>query len=408
MIAVVSPILADRPFLRATVTNFFFFLGLNGFVLLPLYIHGLGGSDIEIGLVMGLYSAVGIVCQPLIGPFVDAIGRRPFMIAGVALVLASTLLALLPGGVPLLALVRSAQGVGFSAYFVAAFSYVLDLVPPARRGWALGIYGVSGLLATALAPLLGEWIIRRAGFRPHFVVCALFVAVAAAFVWTLRERARGESRSAEGFPWERGALDDVLHRHMAVTLVFGLGTGSVFAFLPTFAEQLGVRTLSLFYTGYCAAAIGARVFGGTLIDVRGRRAVIVPAMFLQASATSLLAALGLTVTAASGTPAVPVLLASGVMSGGAHGFLYPSLAAWSSTRRPRPGGRRWWRSSARCSSWGTPPAPSPSATSLTPSATASCGACSPSSSASAPSSASAWPTSLERNRCDTACSIRSE
>jgi hypothetical protein len=53
---------------RATVTNFFYFLGLNGFVLLPLYIQQLGGAEIEIGLVMGVHSAVGIVCQPLIGP----------------------------------------------------------------------------------------------------------------------------------------------------------------------------------------------------------------------------------------------------------------------------------------------------------------------------------------------------
>jgi MFS family permease len=314
--------------------NFFFFLGLNGFVLLPLHIVGLGGSEVEVGLVMGLFSAMGIVCQPLIGPFVDAVGRRPFMVAGVALLFASILLAMLPGGIPLLAVVRAVQGIGFSLYFVATFTYVVDLVPPSRRGWALGIYGVSGLMATALAPLVGEIIVRRAGFRALFGVCAGFVAVAAAFVWTLREKARGHTRSAEGFPWERGALDDLMHWHMAVTVFFGLGAGTVFAFLPTFAEELGVRTLALFYTAYSGAAMAVRIFGGALIDVRGRRAVIVPSMFLQASATALLAGLGLMVTATSGRPAVPVLLVSGLMSGGAHGFLYPSLAALVADQTP--------------------------------------------------------------------------
>ena len=86
-------ILAPTPFVRATVTNFFFFLGLNGFVLLPLYILALGGTEIEIGLVMGLYTGVGIVCQPLLGPIVDAVGRRPFMLVGTGLVLGATLLA---------------------------------------------------------------------------------------------------------------------------------------------------------------------------------------------------------------------------------------------------------------------------------------------------------------------------
>ena len=60
-----ASILAPTPFVRAIVTNFFFFLGLNGFVLLPLYIQQLGGNEIQIGMVMGLFSGVGIVCQPL-------------------------------------------------------------------------------------------------------------------------------------------------------------------------------------------------------------------------------------------------------------------------------------------------------------------------------------------------------
>jgi len=55
-----SPILADKAFARATITNFFFFFSLNCFILLPLYIEGAGGTEIEIGIVMGLYITHGI------------------------------------------------------------------------------------------------------------------------------------------------------------------------------------------------------------------------------------------------------------------------------------------------------------------------------------------------------------
>src|SRR5439155_57067 len=79
-----------------------------------------------------------------------------------------------------------------------------------------------------------------------------------------------------GSLWERGGLDELRHRHMAVTLFFGLGAGTIFVFLPTFADSLGVETLSLFYTAFAVSAIGVRVFGGRLIDTHGRRAVIVP------------------------------------------------------------------------------------------------------------------------------------
>jgi MFS family permease len=324
----VASILAPTPFVRAIVTNFFFFLGLNGFVLLPLYIQQLGGNEVQVGMVMGLYSGVGIVCQPLIGPWVDVIGRRPFMLIGIGLAVAASLLAAVPGGVPLLAVVRAVQGIGFSMFFVASFSYVLDIIPPAERGWALGIYGVSGFVSTAVAPLFGEWIIRTVGFRVLFALSAALGVVTFVLVWPIREAPRGAGGPLRLAPGAvRAALEDVLHRHMFVTMFFGLGSGTIFAFLPTFAEDLGVTTLSLFYTAYSLAAIGIRVMGGRLIDTHGRRAVIVPSMFVQAAATGVLALLGTLVTRTSATPVLPALFVAGLLSGGAHGFLYPGLAA---------------------------------------------------------------------------------
>jgi len=330
----VSPILADNPLLRATVSNFFFFLSLNGFILLPLYIASLGGTEVEIGAVMGLYNAVGIVCQPLIGPWTDAVGRRPFMLVGVALVIIAALLATAAPSIPLLAVVRVLQGLGFSCFFVSNYSLVIDLVPPARRGWALGIYGVAGLTATALAPLLSEWVIRRLGFRALFAMAAAVATVAGSIVLRLREPGSETARPAPGYLWERGTLAEVFRLSMGVTGFFGLGAGTIFVFLPTFAESLGVRTLALFYTAYALAAIGVRVLGGRFIDTHGRRAVIVPSMLVQTIATGLLAVMGFLVTRTSQTPVVPVLFLAGLLSGGAHGFLYPGLAALVTDQTP--------------------------------------------------------------------------
>jgi MFS family permease len=328
------PILADKAFVRATITNFFFFFSLNCFILLPLYIEGAGGTEIEIGVVMGLYNAVGILCQPIVGPLVDALGRRPFMLLGAGLVTASSLLAAAAPSIPMLAAVRVLQGIGFSAFFVANYSYVIDLTPPARRGWALGIYGVAGLVATAVAPLIGEGMIRRMGFRPLFFMAAAMAAVTAGYVWSLPSGRPGGPLPLAGSLWERGGLDELRHRHMAVTLFFGLGAGTIFVFLPTFADGLGVETLSLFYTAFAVAAIGVRVFGGRLIDTHGRRAVIVPSMFVYTGSTALLAVLGFVVSRTSLTPVVPVLFVAGLMAGGAHGLLYPGLAALVTDHAP--------------------------------------------------------------------------
>src|SRR5207245_8045769 len=175
----------------------------------------------------------------------------------------------------------------------------------------------------------GEGVIRRFGFQPLFVASTVVAAVAAALAWGTRELRREPGQPVRGAEWVRASLDEVMHRHMAVTIFFGLGTGVIFAFLPTFAESLGVHTLALFYTGYAGAAMAVRVFGGRLIDTQGRHAVIVPSMFVQAAATALLASVGLHALGpgAAPLPVLPLLVVAGVMAGRPAGLLYPWLAA---------------------------------------------------------------------------------
>ena len=166
------PILADKAFIRATITNFFFFFGLSCFILLPLYIEGAGGTEVEIGLVMGLYNAVGILCQPLVGPLVDALGRRPFMLLGTALATVAALLAALAPSIPTLAVVRVLQGIAFSR--VLRRELLVRHRPDSTGPPRLGPRHLRrrGLVATAVAPLIGEGMIRRMGFRPLFCLAA--------------------------------------------------------------------------------------------------------------------------------------------------------------------------------------------------------------------------------------------
>jgi MFS family permease len=115
--------------------------------------------------------------------------------------------------------------------------------------------------------------------------------------------------------------------HMLLMLCFGLGTGTIFTFLPTFAERLGVRGLGLFYTAYAVAAMLVRLVGGQLIDLRGPRAVIIPSLFVQVAATLVLALVAIFVSPSGAIPVLPFLFLAGFLAGAAHGFLYPALSA---------------------------------------------------------------------------------
>lgn len=315
------------PFRRAALTNFFFFAGLNCFYLLPLYIRRRGGTEAEIGLIMGMYNAAAIFCQPLVGVWVDRLGRRPFMLLGAGLSALSAVVFAVSTSPLVFGLLRLLQGIAFSAFFVANYTFIVDLVPVERRGWALGIFGISGLLATALAPLASEWVIRSFGFEAFFILAITLGLVALALACGVRERygamlARGAGRAAI---WE--GLGELIQLPMALAFTFGLGLGTIFTFLPTFAEALRVRNLALFFTAYAGSAMLVRAVGGGLIDSLGRRAVIIPSLFVQSVGTAILAALALLVDARTPVPVLPFLFLAGFLTGAAHGFLYPALSA---------------------------------------------------------------------------------
>jgi MFS family permease len=319
--------LSHGPFARIMLTNFFFFGSLNGFLLLPLYIQRLGGDEADIGLVQGLYSAAGIICQPVVGALIDYLGRRFFMRLGTVLLTLSCALFVVSSPLPLLGTLRVLQGVAFSAFFVANYVHVVEMVPMERRGWALGIFGLSGLVSTSLAPLAGELVIRRFGFPTFFAAAALVAATAAVASWRVKDVRPASLGARPGLHVIREGLLELRHMHMLLGFFFGLGTGTIFTFLPTFGEVLGVTSVGLFYTAYAVAAMLVRVVGGNLIDVRGRRAVIIPCMFVQTAATCIIAIVALLFWPSLRLPVLPFLFLAGFLAGGAHGFLYPAMSA---------------------------------------------------------------------------------
>ena len=314
-------------FLTAAAANFLFFTGLAGFVLLPLHLRQLGATDGQMGLIMACYSGTAIVAQPLVGVWVDRGGRRVFLVIGAALTAAVALLfAARPDALGLFPLLRGLQGAAFSIYFIANFTVAIDLVPAERRSQALGIFGISGLVSGAVGPALGELLVQVAGFRGLFLAGAVLAVLAAVI------SARLAIPPPPARPVEHEGLAGLLRGMAAaprlpLTLgsAFGLGQGVMFTFFPTYASDLGVRWVGLFAVAYSGAALLVRATAGGLADRLGRRAVIIPALAVQAGATAVLAALGL--LRGAGVPAAPFLGLAGLVSGVAHGFLYPALTA---------------------------------------------------------------------------------
>ncbi|MDE2180497.1 MAG: MFS transporter [candidate division NC10 bacterium] len=311
--------IASFNFFVASLSNFFFFASLNAFSLLPLYIKTLGGTESQIGWVMGSYSLTAILGQPLAGALVDRFGRKRFLLLGSAAgMLAAIGFALSTQLDARFVFFRIMQGIAYSTFYIANLTLVSEMVPSSRRGEAVGLFGISGLITIALSPAIGEQVIHHAGYSTFFFTAA--IAAAACLLTSLALRnpsstSRGTVSSGLAFliPSAR------ILPPMLLALVFGLASGAVFVFLPTYATQAGLSRIGGFYVAYSVAAIGIRLACGRLSDRWGRQRVILPALLLMGSGT-----LGLIWLVS------PVgLLVVGTLTGMAHGLLFPALSAYT-------------------------------------------------------------------------------
>ncbi|MEJ5222088.1 MAG: MFS transporter, partial [Tepidiforma sp.] len=105
--------------------------------ILPEISEDFGVRVAVAGLLVTAYAVTGGVAAVFSGPFLDRLGRKPVVVAGMAtLTLATALSAAAPGFVPLL-LARALAGLGVACLTPAVFAAVGDYFSYEERGRAM-------------------------------------------------------------------------------------------------------------------------------------------------------------------------------------------------------------------------------------------------------------------------------
>jgi MFS family permease len=313
------PKLYSPSFIAFGFANFFTVSSFGIFFLLPLFIKNHGGSESDMGIVMGVFSLAAVLCRPWISEMIDRIGRKRSYTLGSLIMTVFPLAYLLFRGslslfyLPLI-LVRVIHGVGLAICFTAVFTYIADIIPESRLNEGIGIFGVTGLMGMAIGPLIGEIIIERFGFALFFITASAIASLGLIIHLPLNESfSRGYRPASPSFfslLTKRAILPVAI-----IALVFGMGLAAIGNFISPFAKEQGLPFISLFYICYSSAAIVTRIGGGRLADRLGENRIIPYALLLTGG--------GLMVLIFPGGSTV--LAVSGLMSGCGHGFLFPCL-----------------------------------------------------------------------------------
>lgn len=163
-------------------------------VALPHMQGELGATSDQISWVLTSYLVSSAICMPLTGYFSDVLGRKRFLLLGIAgFVLASALCGISQSVSQLVAF-RLLQGIFGAALVPLSQAIMADAYPPEERGKAMAIWGVGVMVGPVLGPTLGGWLTEVAGWRWTFYinvpVGALSLFLASQFVPETHKRER--------------------------------------------------------------------------------------------------------------------------------------------------------------------------------------------------------------------------
>lgn len=167
----------------------------------PAYcLRDVGIGYFGLGLLNSASTVTALLSSPLWGRLSDRFGCRPVLVLGlVVLMPLSAVWVFIPPGMPhraymLLPWSNALAGAASAAVGISLTTMIYKLTRPAGRSIQLAAYSIFVTFLSAPMPLLGGWLVthlRDAGWaidlRLTFYLWSLFMALAAAMAWRLRE-----------------------------------------------------------------------------------------------------------------------------------------------------------------------------------------------------------------------------
>lgn len=306
-----------KDFITVSVINFLVFL--THFLLMVTIatyaVNEFQASTDIAGLVAGIFIIGALIGRVGTGRIIENTGGKRVLTASTLFFIVTSALYLAADDLPLLILIRFLHGVAFGIASTATGTIVARIIPGRRRGEGIGYYSMGAIVAVAVGPFMGMYLIQAVDYKMIFVLTALLAAGSFAFSFSvgapssLMSGKQGRASAAKGFQ-----IANFLELKAApisiVTLVIGFIYSGVLTFMSLYAKEINLeKAASFYFLVYAVTVLISRPFSGRLFDVKGANFVIYPCFFLFAAGMLLF----------SQARHATMLLASGVAMGLGYG-----------------------------------------------------------------------------------------
>lgn len=178
-------------------------LSMLGFLATDMYLPAFGDMQRDFATAPGTISASlslflgGFACaQVFWGPLSDRYGRKPILLAGLAIFALGCLGMLWVTDVRMMLALRFVQAIGVCAAAVSWQALVVDRYPKAQANKVFATIMPLVALSPALAPLLGAWLMGHFHWRSIFITLTMIAVLL--LIGTLRLPSVKRENTAQG------------------------------------------------------------------------------------------------------------------------------------------------------------------------------------------------------------------
>jgi DHA1 family bicyclomycin/chloramphenicol resistance-like MFS transporter len=292
-------------------------------------------------LTLSLYLLSLATAQLLLGPLSDRFGRRPVVLAGLALSVLASLAAIAANSIGALIGARVVQAIGASTGIVIGRAIIRDLYERDRAAAMIGLVTTAMVIAPMVSPLIGGILDTAFGWEAIFLFIALFSA--AVWLWAVAVLPETRPASVAHTPvrlWQewRALLGSA--KFHGYVLCGALGSAPFFTYLgggPHVVVTMMGRSSAEYGLWFAATSLG--YMAGNFTAARLSQRFGVDAMIMAGIGFELVGACLTTVLVASFSEAGPaiIFLPQLVIAYG-NGLLLPNSIAGAVSVRPQAAG----------------------------------------------------------------------
>ena len=288
-----------------------------------------------ISLSIAGYLAVTAVLQLVLGPLSDRVGRRPVLLAALALFTLASLVCAITSDIRVFLAARVVQGAIISGWALS-LAAVRDTAPPQEAAGRIGYISMAMAVSPMLGPVLGGVLEELFGWRASFVTYSVLGLALLGLCWldfgetnktpaaTLREQLR--------------LYPELLRsgRFWGFALCMAFSAGAFHAFLAgTPLVATAVFAISPALLGVCMGSITAGFMLGSYLSGRyARRAALTTMMIAGRLVACAGLVAGLALLAAGLVDAV-LFFGATIFVGLGNGLTMPSASAGALSVRPQ-------------------------------------------------------------------------